>query len=463
MASPVRTLLKKKKLTGEELGRILLIDLADTQAGRPNLSQEEIASLHTYINKPEDGRIFNDYTDIQRYLIALNLDHQTETKRLLIVYLELYRYWQKLTDAEKAYETLSNQPRILTRRDYERLLAEARARVEGYSYSFMDLMLQEAETYTPKYEAGEITPYDAVFKQLKGQPIPAHMVEKYQVLYKDDNSLEEHDKLDYLQHWIYVYDPAETDNPNSPLELKADFPEFTQAVLTRFSKLKGLKHLGKMKEADYTKEDLIKFKTAYDLDILDARKLYDNPTLTLENGRDLSYGVAVIEDANAVFKPNIKDGTYYYKMEHGLSLYLSENFLKDDKLISVVEETKRQLKHTLKKINGFGYAIKQVIKITGVKELEIFNISKNNNTLKLLNTIFEDIEFYIHRYGLLENERPEAELCQEVKALFMPDFTEEDVAIQPHEIEKVEEIIANSKSKGEAVRLVGNYLTELKP
>lgn len=461
MASPVRTLLKKKKLTGEELGKILLIDLADTQAGRPNLSQEELGSLRSYITNSEDGKIFNDYLDIQRYIIAFNMDYQTEVKRLAVQYLGIFHYWNKLKDAEEAYETLTRQPRIMTRRDYEKLLAEARARIEGYTYSFIDLMLHEAETHTPKYEAGEVTPYDDIFKQLKGQPIPAHMVEKYQVLYKDDNSLEEHDKLDYLQHWVYVYDPKETEDESSPLELKADFPEFTQAVLTNFSKLKGLKHLGKMKEVDYTKEDLIKFKTAYDLDILDAKKLYDNPTLTLENGRDLAYGVAVIEEANAVFKLNIKDGTYYYNMDYILSRYISEAYLANKDLIAQIQSDKLRIKNTLKRVNGFAYALEKFIQVTGVKELEAFSFGRDNNTIKLLNTLFEDT--YIKRFGLLEEERPEEELTEEVKALFMPDFTEDDVAIQPYEKEKVEEIIASSRSKGEAVQLIGNYLTGLKP
>lgn len=462
MASPVRTLLKKKKLTGEELGKILLIDLADAQAGRPNLSQEELGNLRNYITSPEDGRIFNDYMDIQRYVIAFNLDHQSEVKRMTITYLRLLHYWQRFTDAEQAYRLLDSQPRILTRRDYEKLLSEARARVEGYSYSFIALMLQEAETYTPKYEAGEITPYDDIFKQLKGQPIPAYMVEKYQTIYKDDNSLEEHDKLDYLQHWIYVYDPAETDNPKSPLELVEDYPEFTQAVLTNFSKLKGLKHLGKMEETDYTRTDLIPFKTAYNLDILNAKKDYDKPVLMIK-GVPLIDGVAVIEDVDARRELNIINGTYYYKFNNALSMHLAENFLADEQLVNSVLEAKELLKASLKRLSGFGYALQKIKDITGVKELEIFNISKDNDTIQVLHQLFKNIDFYINRYGLLENERPKEELKAEIKELFMLGFTEDDIAIQPHEAEEAAKLIASSSTKGEAVRLVGNYLTGLKP
>lgn len=463
MASSIKTLLKKKKLTGEELGRILLVDIANTQAGKPNLSQEEIANLHKYIDNPIDGKVFNDYTDIQRYIIAFQMDYQVESKSLAVIYLELYHYYSNIRDAEQAYEALADQPRILTRRDYEKLLSEARARVEEYSYSFIQLMLHEAETYTPKYKEGEVTPYDDIFKQLEEQTIPAHMVKKYQAIYKKDSDLEEYNKFDYLDGWIYVYDPAETDDPNSPLELIEDYPEFVQAVINRLSKLEGLEHLAKMEEADYIRDDLIDFKIAYNLDILGAKKCYDKPILTLENGEgsDLTSGVAVIEDTDAVFKQNIKGGTYYYKMPYGLDINLSENILKNEKIINKIAQIHHRLKLTLKRIEGFSYGLNKFIEITGVKELSVFNFSKGKIRLEQVKNLFIDFEYYVYRFGLLENERPAKELREEVRTLFTPDFTEEDIAIQPHEAEKVEEIIANASSKGEAVRLVGNYLTGL--
>lgn len=466
MASAIRTLLKKKKLTGEELGRLLLIDLADTQAGKPNLSQEEIANLHKYIDNPTDGKVFNDYTDIQRYIIAFQMDYQIESRKLAVIYLQLHSYWTRIKDAEEAYLALADQPRILTRRDYEKLLSEARARIEDYSYSFTHLMLHEAESYTPKYKEGEVTPYDDIFKQLEKQAIPAHMVKKYQTIYKRDSDLEEYNKFDYLHGWIYVYDPKETDDPNSPLELIEDYPDFVQAVIDKYSKLKGLERLAKMEEADYIRDDLIDFKTAYDLDILDAKEWYDRPSLTLENGEgsDLASGVAVIEeDVRAVFEQNIKDGTYHYKMKSRLSSSLSENVLKDEEFINNISQAYHQLKQSLKRISGFGYGLSKFIEITGVKELSVFDFSKGQVTHERIINSFEGIEFFIYRYGLLEDERSTIELRKEVKALFMPDFTEEDVAIQPHEQAKAEEIIANASSKGEAVRLVGNYLTGLEP
>lgn len=464
MASAIRSLLKKKKLTGEELGRILLVDIANTQAGKPNLSQEEIANLHKYIDNPIDGKVFNDYTDIQRYIIAFQMDYEIETRKLAVTYLSLFRLYEKVKAAEDAYYALATQPRIMTRRDYEKLLSEARARVEEYSYSFIDLMLKEAETYTNKYELGEATPYDNIFKQLEKQSIPAHMVEKYKVIYAHNSTLEANNKLDYLHQWKDAYNPLETDDPNSPLEFIEDYPDFVQAVIDKYSKLKGLERLAKMDKADYIRDDLIDFKTAYELDILGVRKSYDKPVLTAANGSDLRYGVAVIEeDVSAMSKQNIIDGTYHYKIPYGISISLSENLLKDEDSITEILNTFANLKMRLKRLKSFSYALSKFIEITGVKELTVFDYLKKNDVFKSMCTFFEDIDMLIFRYGLLEDERPATEVREEVKALFTADFTEEDVSIQPHEKERADEIIANASSKGEAVRLVGNYLTGLEP
>lgn len=462
MASPVRTLLKKKKLTGEELGRIILIHISGVQKGEAVLNDDEFDNLANYIDNSRDGRIYNAYLDIQRYVIAMSLDFETEAKRLNVLYMELFRHWQMAMDAEKTYYGLTQQPRIMTRRDYEQALAEARARVEGYNYSFIDLMLQEAETYTPKYEAGEVTPYDDIFKQLKGQPIPAHMVEKYQTIYKDDNSLEEHDKLDYLQHWIYVYDPAETDDPNSPLGLVEDYPEFTQAVLTNFSKLKGLKHLGKMKEADYTRDDLISFKTAYNLDILKAKQNYETPILEFK-GTTLANGVGVLDNLPLSARNNIKDGTYYYDFSFMGKAYLAENLLADEDKKEHIKSVLSSLKRTLKRINAFNYALDKIIELTAVKELEVFRAGGVNETVfEIIIEHAEDFKYFIRRVGLLENERPAKELQEEMLKLFSPDFTLDDVAIKPEEKAKVQEIIDDSSAKNDAVREMSNYLTGLK-
>lgn len=462
MASAIRTLLKKKKLTGEELGKMLLIDLVDAYKERPNLSQEEQNSLPNYIDNPREGKVFNDYVVIHRYLMAMTIDYEAEVKRLNLNYLNLLYRIQLVEGAELAYFSLTRQPIIMTRRDYERRIDEAKAEVESYSYSFIRLMLHEAETYTPKYKEGEATPYDDIFKQLEKQSIPAHMVEKYKTIYNRDSDLEEYNKFDYLHGWIYVYDPAETDDPNSPLEIIEDYPDFVQAVISKYSKLKGLERLAKMEEEDYIRDDLIDFKTAYDLNVFDTKEHYDNPEVTL-NGRTIN-GVAVIEKLSKhtfISNNNIANDSYYYTLPPVVKVMLSESVLDDENFISHIEQLHEALKLSFKRLSGFKYALDKIVQVTGVEQIAELAQEDKTNLIDNINEEADAFNYCIWRFGLLEEEGEPIELRKDIMRLFTLNFTKEDIEIKPHEKEQVEDIISSGSSKNEVVTQLTNFLTRL--
>lgn len=463
MASPVRTLLKKKKLTGEELGRIILIHISGVQKGETVLTDEELNSLVKYIDNPKDGRVFNAYLDIERYVIAMSLDFEAENRKLNVIYLELFRYWQRAMDAEKTYFGLMQQPRIMTRRDYEQALAEARNIVEKYTYSFFDLINHESEYEIATLESGSNSYLETILESLKQQAISEEMLRDYQRIYDDeDNTLEGVTKYDYLKEYIYVYAPEDADDPEAPLGLLRDYPELVEAILAKYSQLKGLKHLGKMNKTDYIRDDLISFKTAYNLDILRAKQNYDEPILEFKD-MTLANGVAILDNLPLSAKNNIKDGTYYYDFSFMGEAYLAENLLADEERTQHIRSALSSLKRTLKRINAFNYALDKIIEITGVKELEVFRAGGVNETVfEITIEHAEGFKYFIRRVGLLENERPAKELQEEMLKLFSPDFTLDDVAIKPEEKAKVQEIIDDSSTKNDAVREMSNYLTGLK-
>lgn len=474
MASPVRTLLKKKKLTGEELGRILLIYIAGVQKGETLLTDEELNSLVKYIDNPRDGKIYNAYLDIERYVIAMSLDFEAENRKLNVIYLELFRHWQRAMDAEKTYYGLMQQPRIMTRRDYEQALAEARELLKKETYSFFYLILHETIWQTATLDSGFNSYLEPILESLKQQAISEEMLRDYQRIYDDeDNTLEGVTKYDYLKEYIYVYDPEDADDPEAPLGLLRDYPEVVEAILAKYSQLKGLKHLGKMKKADYIRDDLISFKTAFNLDILKAKENYEEPILEFK-GMTLANGVAVLDNipSNArnnhikertYTSKNVKDGTYYYDFSFMGEAYLAENLLADEEKTQHIRSALSSLKRTLKRINAFNYALDKIIEITGVKELEVFRAGGVNETVfEITIEHAEGFKYFIRRVGLLENERPAKELQEEMLKLFSPDFTLDDVAIKPEEKAKVQEIIDDSSAKNDAVREMSNYLTGLK-
>lgn len=71
------------------------------------------------------------------------------------------------------------------------------------------------------------------------------------------------------------------------------------------------------------------FETAYRLDILDARSLYDTPILE-HKGYTLDSGIAIIDETTWQLKTqdlNIKNGTYYYRLGGLIERHLAENVL----------------------------------------------------------------------------------------------------------------------------------------
>lgn len=462
MASPVRTLLKKKKLTGEELGKILLIDLADAYANRPNLSREEQNKLPEYIDNPRDGKIFNEYVAIHRYLMAMSIDYEAEVKRLNLNYLNLLYRMQLVEGAETTYFSLTRQPIIMTRKDYEKHLRIAKRQLEQYTYSFFDMVAEEVHSFIPLYEAGELTPYNDIFKQLEKQPITPEMTERYLSLEYDEDKLESLNKLSYLRDYRSVYHPMETDDPSSPLQLKADYPELTKAVIAKYSKLKGLKRLAKMTEADYTRKDLIDFKTAYSLDLFGIKAEYDDPEITLDE-RTIN-GVAVIEkiSKHKFFSTGeIIDDTYYYLLPPLIEVMLSENVLEDENFINHIEELHKAMKFSFKRLSGFRYALDKIVEVTGVKQIEELAQEDKSELIDNINEQAKSFDRSIWRFGLLKNEGEPLQLRKRITSLFTLNFTKEDIQIQPHEMEKVEEIISSGKSKNELVTELTNFLTRL--
>lgn len=315
----VKKLLGRKKPTGEELGKILLIDLANAQTSKPSLNHEELLYLQDCITTPEDWHVFRQYAAIKRYIIAFSLDHDAQLKALNSNFLNFTSRKQLLQLSEASYLNLVRQPFIMTRQQYnERLEAT---------------------------------------KQEK------------------------------------------------------DIPE---------------------------------------------------NTIVLENGQ-LTKGIAILEgdESHYIETGQIKNNKYVYSLLPAIKENMAESFLQNTEMTNTIKELKQVLKQNFKRLSGFNYAIDSFKKITGIKQLEVF---KKEIPVKLLHELNNTDNFnYILRYGLTENERPEKELRSEAAKLFDVDFTEKDIVIKAAEKARVRQIIAENQDQSEAVRLVGNYLTGLKP
>ena len=452
-------LLKKKKLTGEEVGKIILLDLVNSYKGQPTLTQAERDAYVDALVESKDIRAYNDYLQIYRFITGFAVDFESTERAYAIVRLEFMRHVMRFNDAEQNYFKLSLQPRILTRRDYEQALKEARESVSSWTYSLYDLVEYELRKNIKAYKNKEKTPYKRYFDAYKKEQANEQAIKAYRATYEQDNDNPKKDKeltkLVMLDEYLEIYNDAELETKGGMLFFKDDYPELLQAILENYSKLEGLEYLAKLPESEYLNEDLIDFQTAYKLDILGARDAYDDPLLTFK-GRNLDSGVAVIESARGIAKGNIKDGTYYYDLGRGTGRSLAEDILGDEKYISTIESIKRQFKQSARNLQGFKYFMLKLVEITGVPDLLAFDRKDATAKIPFFEAIAEDM--WVHRYGLLEDEGDPVELGKQVRKLFSLGFTVDDIQITEAEKEEVESIIRNAPTKGKAVTETFSYL-----
>lgn len=452
-------LLKKKKLTGEEVGKIILLDLVNSYKDQPTLTQAERDAYVDALVESKDIRAYNDYLQVYRFITTMVIDYESQERAYYAIRQEFMRHMLRYSDAEQNYFQLALQPRILTRRDYEQALKEAKENVSSWTYSLYSLVAYELRKNIEAYNNKEKTPYKRYFDAYKKEQANEQAIKAYRVTYwqdkKNPTKDEELAKLVMLSQYFAIYDDSELETKGGMLFFKDDYPELLQAILENYSKLEGLEYLANLTTDDHIREDLIDFQTAYKLDILGAKDAYDDPLLTFK-GHDLTSGVAVIESDRGIAKGNIKDGTYYYNLGRGTGRNLAEDILGDEKYISTIERIKKQFKQIVRNLVAFQYFMLKLVEVTGVPDLLAFNRDDGTAKLQYFEAYAEDL--WVHRYGLLEDEGDPVELGKQVRKLFSLGFTVDDIQITEAEKAETDKIISNAKNKDQAVTNIFKYL-----
>lgn len=453
-------LLKKKKLTGEEVGKIILLDLVNTYTDKPTLTPQERDAYVDALVENKDIRAYNDYLQVYRFITTMVVDYESQERAYHAIRQEFIRHMLRYSDAESNYFKLSLHPRILTRRDYEQAVTEAKELVSSFTYRLYHLVSYELHKNIEAYNNKEKTPYKRYFDAYKKEQAGKEAIEGYRATYWQDKDNPKKDKeltkLVMLDKYLEIYNDAELETKGGMLFFKDDYPELLQAILENYSKLEGLEHLANMTTDDYIREDLIDFETAYKLDIMGAKESYDDPLLTFK-GSDLRSGVAVIESARGIAKGHIIDGTYYYDLGKGTNRRnLAEDILGDEEYLSTIERIKSQFKQIVRSLVAFRYFMGKLVEITGVPELLAFSRDDGTGKIPFFEAYAEDL--WVHRYGLLKDEGDPAELGKQVRQLFSLGFTSDDIQITEAENAEIENIISNAPTKEKAVIQTFNYL-----
>ena len=177
--SSIKRLLAKKKLTGEEVGRLMILDLVEAYKKRLSgevtseglLSDAEKTAMVNGVSGSHDIRVYNAYRDIHNFMI--------NTQPFILMYsmqAELY-FWRlfstalEICHAEQAESSRQFEPTIMTQKQYDELKKADFDEKMTWEYSPEDVLIDALEYYVEKYNAGEETPFNSHFEASKEKPL----------------------------------------------------------------------------------------------------------------------------------------------------------------------------------------------------------------------------------------------------------------------------------------------------
>lgn len=276
MAKDLKALLKKGKLTGEEVGRLVLKDfiygnkkallmISQTEDKDSFIVKNRDISMFTQAERDtltnsfpstsQDIKDYDSYRKLVGYLVSLYsifLRHTTDLE------LSLFRFYTLIAAEFKGEELTelynlekSHTPQIMTRKQYEKKLkAQQREKLKEKRQAD-EVIIETLSHYALLYENGVETPYQDFFNKYEKQPVTKPcQLEQYEL----EEGEEPPTKLDILTDLNSFYVNHKDGEPIE--EFVKDYPELFKAVSEELSKVTGLKTIKRLKPETMRKREV---------------------------------------------------------------------------------------------------------------------------------------------------------------------------------------------------------------
>lgn len=185
MSRKLTNLLGKGKLTGEEVGQLMIKDLLSgyeyalknpavmrgEKETKSLLSDTERTALVDGLTTNEDIRAYNNYRALHEYLLKDSTLLALCLKDAEIGLWKLTHLLTHLKTAEEEYSYSRYKPTIMTQKQYDKLKEEEINRVLEITESVASLILHSVEYYTRLYLEGEKTPFTRYFNKAKKEAL----------------------------------------------------------------------------------------------------------------------------------------------------------------------------------------------------------------------------------------------------------------------------------------------------
>lgn len=411
MANKLDSLIKNKKLTGAEVGRLVLSNtinvysraLKGEKDPKPLFSQ---ASLDNMVNKIEgshDIKVYNRYIALGRWI-------EKETIRTTGFYYSFQSsargYMLDITasyTAEKYLADVNARPLVMTQEEYDKTINDL---LEKYLESedltlgelLVDLLIERYKEY--KAHSRKKSKYKAIFKSLEETEAPKVLLEHLNMLYKDDDIIEQGQSLleifDYDiegDFFPYAFDLYETEGvEESFIEEEKEllltyYGELLQVALEEINK--ELKQDNKLSPDNFPL-DVISRREAYKLDFLGYREKAEELSLIDSN-------IAIKGALIKAHKPLFGDFFEYGLMDLTAKESGLDNLLGNEERQSIIKYLRKELNDAYIYLLAFNTVIGFLAKNLDIPDFESLKISEKETLeqVKAINGVIEIFRDFI--------------------------------------------------------------------
>ncbi|HPC08210.1 MAG TPA: hypothetical protein PLF77_04820 [Smithella sp.] len=429
MKTDINNLLKKGKLTGQEVGQLMIQDLVATyknylegKGDEGFLTQAETNTLVNGLTKSQDIKRYREFRGVHEYIV--------NAARAFVIHEEIMEehLWKinyifnEMRHAEEENFQAIRQPRIMTQKQYDELKREDFEEKMTWTYSFEMLLFDALEYYINLHNEGEKTPFDKHFAAAKKQPIknPRIKADYYESESEDKTAADTATMFDVLEYAKGFYSSLETDSQKTLFEFTEDFPGLYKDLWSKLTAMKGLNFLKDIPKKKYFDDALISVRELYENNILNFRDFVGT-----FHPDGCGGGVAVLQSHCFYPRRNIDEHGYYRAPEPYWRKHFMAEAILSEPLRRTITRWIALFSEHLKECFVIRTAFLLIGEFTGVPQIstlidgidgEIDRLTKRG---ELVNQIIENAhDLILSRYGALSNERSVDELRSEFKNTF---------------------------------------------
>ena len=445
-------IIKSKKLTGEEIGQIMLRDLyvewkhasedPDVANGLKEatglLNDAQRSALVDGLTKREDIVTYNNYKAMYEHCTRDTLSIGIRQQLADVNALKLMQYLKKIEYAEQANFDAQFDPIIMTQQQYDEIKQKHKEESLRITESPESLIIHALNFYITKYKTGEATPFDKYFEAAKidllsNPRIKANYWEEghsgYRVLpdgrtskdmseeewkkevmnyspskygkipnrldeiiwVEDPSAPEDATKFNVLEYVSGFYFSAETESKETFKEFESDYPELYNALISHLCKMNGLSFLKDITGEDMFNNSLIKWSDLYANNILD----YPNTIESLPQSPKIA---VLMNSYNAGVIHRGKSAIQYISAD---TIIENEEYIKN--MLESIVNNLREAQIIKTVFDLFSDYVK-------VPELKEMSDQINYTIIDMLNSTMENIIDYIIRYGSDPLKRTQEEI-----------------------------------------------------